>query len=54
MALSLPLFDACLSISLFDACLSISRRFLRNQPIFQADLGHIHHRLLGFGLNPGW
>ena len=43
MALSLPLFDAGLSIG---------RRFLRNQPIFQADLGHIHHRLLGFGLHP--
>jgi UDP-GlcNAc:undecaprenyl-phosphate/decaprenyl-phosphate GlcNAc-1-phosphate transferase len=43
MALSLPLFDAGLSIG---------RRFLRNQPIFQADRGHIHHRLLGFGLHP--
>ena len=43
MALSLPLLDVGLSIG---------RRFLRNQPIFQPDRGHIHHRLLGRGLHP--
>ncbi len=43
MALALPLFDVLLSIC---------RRFLRNQPIFQPDAGHIHHRLLGLGFRP--
>jgi UDP-GlcNAc:undecaprenyl-phosphate GlcNAc-1-phosphate transferase len=28
------------------------RRFLRNQPIFGADRGHIHHRLIDRGLTP--
>jgi UDP-GlcNAc:undecaprenyl-phosphate/decaprenyl-phosphate GlcNAc-1-phosphate transferase len=40
------------SLPLFEVGLSICRRFLRNQPIFQPDRGHIHHRLLGFGLHP--
>jgi UDP-GlcNAc:undecaprenyl-phosphate/decaprenyl-phosphate GlcNAc-1-phosphate transferase len=41
-----------LSIPLLDATLSILRRFLRHQPIFGADRGHIHHRLLDLGLTP--
>ncbi len=41
-----------LSIPLLDAALSIVRRFLRRQPIFAADRGHIHHRLLDHGLTP--
>lgn len=40
------------SLPLLDVGLSIVRRFLRNQPIFQPDRGHIHHRLLGRGLHP--
>jgi len=32
--------------SLLDTSLAIVRRFLHNQPIFGADRGHIHHRLL--------
>ena len=43
MALSLPLLDVGLSIV---------RRFLRRQPIFTADRGHIHHRLLDRGMSP--
>lgn len=43
MALSLPLLDVGLCIV---------RRWLRNQPIFSADRGHIHHRLLDRGLSP--
>ena len=43
MALSLPLLDVGLSIG---------RRFLGNQPIFQPDRGHIHHRLLALGFEP--
>jgi UDP-GlcNAc:undecaprenyl-phosphate GlcNAc-1-phosphate transferase len=40
-----------LSIPLLDVSLSVLRRFLRNQPIFGADRGHIHHRLLDRGLS---
>ena len=43
MALSLPLLDVGLAIF---------RRFLRHQPIFSADRGHIHHRLLDRGMSP--
>src|SRR5258708_19525009 len=32
--------------------LSITGRFLGRQPIFGADRGHIHHRLLDRGLSP--
>src|SRR3954447_5294768 len=41
-----------LSIPLIDVLLCIVRRWLRNQPIFGADRGHIHHRLLDRGLTP--
>ncbi|MBX5496455.1 MAG: undecaprenyl/decaprenyl-phosphate alpha-N-acetylglucosaminyl 1-phosphate transferase [Bryobacteraceae bacterium] len=40
------------AIPLLDVLLSITRRFLRGQPIFAADRGHIHHRLLDRGLKP--
>jgi UDP-GlcNAc:undecaprenyl-phosphate GlcNAc-1-phosphate transferase len=40
------------AIPLLDTSLSIVRRFLRNEPIFSADRGHIHHRLLDRGLTP--
>jgi UDP-GlcNAc:undecaprenyl-phosphate GlcNAc-1-phosphate transferase len=43
MALSLPLLDVGLAIV---------RRMLKRQPIFSADRGHIHHRLLDRGLTP--
>src|SRR5215471_5859670 len=41
-----------MAIPLLDVALSVVRRFLRNQPIFGADRGHIHHRLLARGLTP--
>jgi len=41
-----------LSIPLLDVALAIVRRFLRKQPIFTADRGHIHHQLLDRGLTP--
>jgi UDP-GlcNAc:undecaprenyl-phosphate/decaprenyl-phosphate GlcNAc-1-phosphate transferase len=50
VALTVPLL--AVSIPLLDVVLSIMRRFLRNRPIFQADRGHIHHRLLDRGLSP--
>jgi len=40
------------AIPLLDTTLAIARRFLRQQPIFTADRGHIHHRLLDRGLTP--
>jgi UDP-GlcNAc:undecaprenyl-phosphate/decaprenyl-phosphate GlcNAc-1-phosphate transferase len=39
-----------LAVPLLDAGLAIVRRFLRQQPVFAADRGHIHHRLLARGL----
>jgi UDP-GlcNAc:undecaprenyl-phosphate GlcNAc-1-phosphate transferase len=41
-----------LAIPLLDVSLCVMRRFLRNRPIFGADRGHIHHRLLDRGLHP--
>lgn len=41
-----------LFVPLLDAGLAIARRFLRQQPIFGADRGHIHHKLLSQGLPP--
>lgn len=41
-----------LFVPLLDASLAIVRRFLRQQPIFSADRGHIHHKLLSLGLPP--
>jgi UDP-GlcNAc:undecaprenyl-phosphate GlcNAc-1-phosphate transferase len=41
-----------LSVPMLDVGLSIARRFLRNRPIFEADRGHIHHKLLERGLSP--
>lgn len=39
-----------LSIPFLDTGIAIIRRFLRCQPIFGADHGHIHHKLLARGL----
>jgi len=50
VSLTVPLL--AVSIPLLDVSLTILRRFLRNQPIFSADRGHIHHRLLDRGLAP--
>lgn len=36
-----------------DLCLAILRRSVARRPIFSADRGHIHHRLLDRGLKPG-
>ena len=41
-----------LAIPLLDTALAVTRRFLRNQPVFGADRGHIHHRLLARGFTP--
>jgi UDP-GlcNAc:undecaprenyl-phosphate GlcNAc-1-phosphate transferase len=41
-----------LAIPLLDTALAVVRRFLRAQPLFTADRGHIHHRLLDRGFSP--
>ena len=41
-----------LTLPFLDVGLAIGRRFLNMQPIFGADRGHIHHRLLARGLRP--
>jgi UDP-GlcNAc:undecaprenyl-phosphate GlcNAc-1-phosphate transferase len=41
-----------LSIPILDTALTVFRRFLRGQPIFAADRGHVHHRLLCRGFTP--
>lgn len=41
-----------LSIPLLDTGLAVARRFLRRQPLFKPDRGHIHHRLLDRGHSP--
>jgi UDP-GlcNAc:undecaprenyl-phosphate/decaprenyl-phosphate GlcNAc-1-phosphate transferase len=50
LAMTAPLM--AMAVPLLDTGLSILRRFLRRQPIFRADRGHIHHRLLDRGLKP--
>jgi UDP-GlcNAc:undecaprenyl-phosphate GlcNAc-1-phosphate transferase len=45
--LAVPLLALC--VPMLDLGLAIVRRRLRNQPIFSADRGHIHHRLLDRG-----
>jgi len=51
LSMMVPLL--ALSVPLLDVSLSVLRRFLRRQPIFSADRGHIHHRLLDRGLSAG-
>lgn len=50
LGMSAPLI--AFSIPLLDTSLAVARRFLRREPIFAADRGHIHHRLLERGLTP--
>jgi UDP-GlcNAc:undecaprenyl-phosphate/decaprenyl-phosphate GlcNAc-1-phosphate transferase len=41
-----------LGIPISDTLYSIFRRYKNKQPIFQADNGHFHHKLLDYGLTP--
>ena len=50
VAVAIPIVS--LGLPVLDTLLSIARRFLRGQPIFSADRGHIHHRLLILGHSP--
>lgn len=42
----------CMVVPVGEVALSIGRRFLRSQPIFGGDRGHVHHRLMAMGLRP--
>lgn len=39
-----------LALPIFDTFFAIFRRFREHRPIFQADQGHLHHRLLSRGI----
>lgn len=49
VALMIPLL--ALGLPLFDTSMAIVRRFASGRPIFSADRGHVHHRLLDLGLS---
>ncbi|MDK2926869.1 MAG: UDP-GlcNAc:undecaprenyl-phosphate/decaprenyl-phosphate GlcNAc-phosphate transferase [Bacillota bacterium] len=49
IALAVPLL--ALGLPILDTTLAIVRRFVHGRPIFQADRGHLHHRLLALGLS---
>lgn len=50
LAIAIPV--AAFGVPLLDVGITIVRRFLRREPIFQADRGHIHHRLRDLGHSP--
>jgi UDP-GlcNAc:undecaprenyl-phosphate GlcNAc-1-phosphate transferase len=49
-AVSLVVPVLALGVPIFDTFFSILRRALERRPVFSADRGHIHHRLLDMGL----
>ncbi len=49
VALVVPI--VALGLPIADTLLAILRRAVRGAPLFSADRGHIHHRLLGLGLS---
>jgi hypothetical protein len=50
LAVAIPVVSCGLPI--LDTLLTMMRRFLRGQAIFNADRGHIHHRLRDLGQSP--
>lgn len=50
LAVTIPVI--AFGIPLLDTTIAIVRRYLRHEPIFQPDRGHIHHRLRDLGLSP--
>ncbi len=48
--LSLLIPFLALGVPIFDVMVSVVRRFITGRKIFQADKGHIHHKLLAMGL----
>jgi UDP-GlcNAc:undecaprenyl-phosphate GlcNAc-1-phosphate transferase len=49
-AVSLLVPMVALGVPIFDTLFSIVRRTLERRPLFSADRGHVHHRLLDLGL----
>lgn len=39
----------CIGLPIFDTIFAMLRRMAKNQPIMQADRGHLHHRLIDHG-----
>jgi len=50
VTLLLPL--VALAVPILDGSVAFLRRLMRGRPVFHADVGHIHHRLLRLGLSP--
>ena len=50
VTLLLPL--VALAVPILDGSVAFLRRIVRGRPVFHADVGHIHHRLLRLGLSP--
>ena len=50
VALAVPVL--ALGVPIFDAIFVVLRRLAARQPLHQADMGHVHHRLLRRGLSP--
>jgi UDP-GlcNAc:undecaprenyl-phosphate GlcNAc-1-phosphate transferase len=49
-AVSLLVPVLALGVPIFDTLFSMFRRLLERRPVFSADRGHVHHRLLDLGL----
>jgi UDP-GlcNAc:undecaprenyl-phosphate GlcNAc-1-phosphate transferase len=49
VAIAVPIL--ALGVPIADTLLAMARRYARGVPMFSADKGHIHHRLLGLGLS---
>lgn len=50
VAVAIPVI--AFGVPLLDTLIAIARRYLRHEPIFAPDRGHIHHRLRDLGLSP--
>lgn len=50
VAVAIPV--VAFGVPLLDTAIAIARRFLRREPIFRPDRGHIHHRLRDLGQSP--
>jgi UDP-GlcNAc:undecaprenyl-phosphate GlcNAc-1-phosphate transferase len=50
LAVAIPVVSC--GLPLLDTALAVMRRYLRGEPLFNADRGHIHHRLRDFGWSP--
>ena len=50
LAVAIPVI--AFGVPLLDTLIAVVRRYLRHEPIFAPDRGHIHHRLRDLGLSP--